>query len=345
MNDLIEIISEDARKILQKIDFSELRTKKILITGASGIIGVNLLACLKELTITEAYDFSVSAVMQSAPYPYLKEFCNYPNCSIFLGDITDVEFCRTLPDADYIIHAAGYGQPGRFMQSPIKTLQLNTSSTFLLFQKLLPSGKFLFISTSELYSGLSNPPFTEQQIGTTNTTHARACYIEGKRCGEAIVNAYRDQGVDAKSARLALAYGPGTRLNDMRVLNSFIQRALQGKLTLMDHGEAKRTYCYVSDAVEILWDILLFGKDPIYNVGGNSRTTVKEIAKKIGTYLQVPIEFPETSHTLQDAPDDVYLDMSKVKDAFHKTDYVQLDEGLARTIRWQKTLYQSVGIN
>jgi len=345
MNDLIEIIAGDARRTLQCIDFSELRKKKILITGASGIIGVNLLACLRQLTITRAYDFCVAAVMQSAPYPYLQEFCDYPNCFIFRGDITDIEFCRTLPEADYIIHAAGYGQPGRFMQSPVKTLQLNTASTFQLFEKLLPGGKFLFLSTSELYSGLSHPPFTEQQIGTTTTMHSRACYIEGKRGGEAIVNAYREQGVNAKSARLALAYGPGTRPNDLRVLNSFIQRALKGKITLMDHGEAKRTYCYVSDAVEILWDILFLGKGPIYNVGGNSRTTIKEMAKQIGAFLQVPVEFPDTARPLKDSPDDVYLDMSKVQEEFHKTDYVQLDEGLARTIRWQKALYQSLETN
>ena len=343
MNDLVNIIAGDAQKILQTVDFSELQKKKILITGASGIIGVNLLACLKELTLTQAYDFSVAAVMQNAPFPYLQEFCNYPKCSIIRGDITDVQFCQTLPEADYIVHAAGYGQPGRFMQNPVKTLQLNTSSTLLLFEKLLPGGKFLFLSTSELYSGLSHPPFTETQIGSTNTTHPRACYIEGKRCGEAIVNAYRAQGVNAKSARLALAYGPGTRPDDMRVLNSFIQRALKGKIALMDHGEAKRTYCYVADAVEMMWNILLSGKGPVYNVGGNSRTTIKEVAEKIGAMLHVPVEFPETSSTLKDAPDDVYLDMSKMKNEFHKTDYVQLDEGLARTIRWQKALYSSLG--
>ena len=137
MNDLVEIIAEDARRILQKINFSELRQKKILITGASGIIGVNLLACLKELVITKGYDFSVVAVMQSEPFPYLQEICNYPKCLIVRGDITDIQFCRTLPEANYIIHAAGYGQPGRFMQNPVKTLQLNTSSTLLLFEKLL----------------------------------------------------------------------------------------------------------------------------------------------------------------------------------------------------------------
>ncbi len=342
MNDLVEIIAEDARRILKKIDFSELRQKKILITGASGIIGVNLLACLKELIVTMGYDFSVVAVMQSEPFPYLQEICNNSKCLIIRGDITDIQFCRTLQEADYIIHAAGYGQPGRFMQNPVKTLQLNTLSTLLLFEKLLPGGKFLFLSTSELYSGLSHPPFTEEQIGITNTTHPRACYIEGKRCGEAIVNAHRELGVNAKSARLALAYGPGTRPDDMRVLNSFIQRALKGKITLMDHGEAKRTYCYVADAVEMMWNILLFGKDAIYNVGGNSRTTIKEIAEKIGSTLHVPVEFPETSLSLKDAPDDVYLDMSKIKDEFHKKEYLQLNEGLARTIRWQQALYRSI---
>jgi nucleoside-diphosphate-sugar epimerase len=342
MNDLIEIIMDDARKIVQVLPFADLRKKKILITGASGIIGINLLACLKELSTTCSSEFSVVAVIQSEPLPYMKNLCDYSQCSILQGDLSDVSFCETLPPADLIIHAAGYGQPGRFMQNPVKTLKLNTSTTLLLFEKLLPGGKFLFISTSELYSGLSHPPFTEQQIGTTNTTHPRACYIEGKRCGEAIVNAFRGQGVNAKSARLALAYGPGTKPNDMRVLNSFIQKALNGKIALLDNGNARRTYCYVSDAVEILWNVLLSGKDPIYNVGGNSRTTIRSLAEKIGSYLHVPIEIPQKSSTFTDAPEDVFLDMSKVKNEFEKTDYISFDKGIAKTIEWQKILYQSI---
>ena len=47
MNDLIEIIMDDARKIVEVIPFTDLRKKKILITGASGIIGINLLSMLK----------------------------------------------------------------------------------------------------------------------------------------------------------------------------------------------------------------------------------------------------------------------------------------------------------
>ena len=128
----------------------------------------------------------------------------------------------------------------------------------------------------------------------------------------------------------------------MRVLNSFIQKALNGKIALLDDGNARRTYCYVSDAVEILWNVLLSGKDPIYNVGGNSRTTIRSLAEKIGSYLHVPIEIPQRSRTFTDAPEDVFLDMSKVKNEFEKTDYISFDKGLAKTIEWQKILYQSI---
>jgi len=143
------------------------------------------------------------------------------------------------------------------MEKSTKTLKLNTETTFYLFDKLKKNGKFLFLSTSEVYSGLANPPHKESEIGTTNTTHPRSCYIEAKRCGEAICNAHREKGVQSKSARLSLAYGPGTKPNDLRVINSFIQKALQGKRELLDQGEAKRTYCYKSDKTEIMETVLI----------------------------------------------------------------------------------------
>jgi nucleoside-diphosphate-sugar epimerase len=211
-----------------------------------------------------------------------------------------------------------------------------------LFKKLKPGGKFLFISSSEVYSGLPKPPYKEQEIGTTNTDHPRSCYIEGKRCGEAVVNTYRAIGVLGKSARLSLAYGPGTKQGDARVLNSFIYRGLvEGKIALGDRGEAKRTYCYVTDAVEIMWRILFDGTDAIYNVGGNSKTTIGKLAKQIGAYLKVPVEFPKSEAGAQKgAPMDVSLDMSKAKKQFGKTTYVSLSDGLAKTIEWQRTLYK-----
>ena len=339
MNKLIDIIITDVEKICNKVNLTEVLGKTVLIAGASGLIGVYFLASLKKLSCIMPGTFKVIAVMQKEPSSYLMEFLNFNGASVFCGDLTNYEFCQILPKADYIIHSAGYGQPGRFMEDRIKTLQINTLTTFSLFEKLSPQGKFLFISTSEVYSGLANPPYIESEIGITNTTHPRSCYIEAKRCGEAICNAYRARGINAKSARLALAYGPGTKKGDLRVINSFIEKAINGKIMMLDEGRAKRTYCYVSDAIEIMWNILLFGKEPIYNVGGVSRTTVADLALLIGKYMSVPVIFPTHSENMVGAPDDVYLDISKVANEFHKTEYVSFKEGLERTIEWQKALY------
>lgn len=307
------------------------------------MIGSYILACLKNIFEKLSDKTKVVAVMRNAPKGYLKELLDYNGIEIFQGDLADYNFCQTLPRADYIIHSAGYAQPAKFMEDRINTLKLNTFSTFLLLEKLVTNGKFLFISSSEVYNGLTTPPFREDQIGTTNTDNPRSCYIEGKRCGEAICLSYKQKGVAAKIARLSLTYGPGTKPSDKRALNTFIEKALSGKIDLMDQGLAKRTYCYITDAVEVLWQILLNGKDDIYNVAGNSKTTIRELAMMIGSYLNVPVNFPgNTNHALAGSPENVFLDLSKTKNEFHKDSYVNLSEGLQKTIRWQKELYRSL---
>ncbi len=340
MNSIATIIKNDAEHIANQVDASFLNNKTLLLTGASGLIGTYVLATLDAYR-EKNINVRVFATAQNELPLHLKNL--NAQVTFLQGDITDHKFLTSLPIVDCIIHAAGYGQPGKFMENPIKTIEINTTGTMELFKKLKPDGKFLFLSTSEVYSGLTNPPHKEDEIGTTNTIHPRSCYIEGKRCGEAIVNAYRQKGIDAKSGRLSLVYGPGTKPSDTRVLNSFIFKAIrEKKITLMDQGEAKRTYCYVTDAVELLLRIFFHGKEPIYNVGGFSKTTIGELAKKIGVCLGVPVMFPENpSGALKGAPDDVSLDMSKTMNEFSKKDFTTLDDGLKKTIDWQKILYDS----
>jgi nucleoside-diphosphate-sugar epimerase len=339
---LIEIIEKDVDRIFASVNLWEIKGKSILVTGASGLLGLYFLACLRKLSISGHAPSAVVAVVHSDPIPPLNTFINFDGAKVIQGDLTDPSFSSNLGKFDFIIHAAGYGQPGRFMEDRVKTLKLNTLTTFNLFDCLNTNGRFLFLSSSEIYSGNPSPPYLESQIGQTNTTHMRSCYIEGKRGGEAICNAYRDLGINAYSARLALAYGPGTKPTDKRVINSFIERGLlQKKISLQDMGVAKRTYCYISDAVEILWNILLNGTEPVYNVGGQSRITIAELANKIGNYLNVPVEFPARGDVVSGAPEDVFLDMALVAKEFKKTGYVDFNEGLARTIEWQKRLYSS----
>lgn len=336
---LADFIITDAKDSTKGIDFSNLKNKTVLITGASGIVGTYFLAGLSG---TKA---KVYAVCQSKPEAYWKEITENINCTVLRGDLCNDAFVKKLPKADFIIHAAGYGQPGKFMIDPLKTIKLNTTLTLALLEKLKPKGKFLFLSSSEVYSGLTKSPFKESEVGTTNTDHPRACYIEAKCCGEAIISSARSKGIDAKSARLSLAYGPGTKKDDARVINSFIRRALtEGKIEMMDSGLALRTYCYVTDAVEIMWNILLSGKEATYNVGGTSTINIANLGREIGSILDVPVIIPKEKskgekQALSGAPLDVSLDLTKIKKEFGKKNFVSLEKGLKKTIEWQKGLY------
>jgi nucleoside-diphosphate-sugar epimerase len=332
----MSIIINESKEIIKNIDFNQLRNSKILITGASGLIGVYLVSCLKQIMKTHNIDIFVW--VQNDIDIIFSEIFN--DCKIIKNDITDISSFLKLSEFDCIIHAAGYGQPDKFMGDKIKTISLNTTSTIELFNKLKTNGKFLFISTSELYSGIDEQNITEIQIGTTNTNHPRSCYIEGKRCGESICNIYKEKGYDVKIIRLSLAYGPGTKKNDKRVLNSLIQKGLnEDNIKLLDSGDAIRTYCYITDVIEMFWNIFLFGKDLIYNVGGKSVTSIYDLSVLIGSKLNKNVEIPKEINQQLGNPKIVNISIDKYMNEFKKHNFVSLEDGLDKTINWQKKLY------
>ena len=334
-----DIISQGAAKICERINLTGLQDKTILITGASGLLGTYFLATLSQLHAS-GMAMKVIAQVRSEPAPHTVELVRRGGFQLVQVNIADHYECSTLPQADVVIHSAGYAQPAIFMANPAATIQVNTAATAMLLEKLRPNGSFLFLSSSEVYSGINKPLVDESDIGLTTPLHPRSSYIEGKRCGEAICNAYRSKGIRAVSARLALAYGPGTRKHDKRAMNSFIEKALfQGCIELMDAGKAIRTYCYVTDAVELMWQAVLHGKQPVYNIGGHSTVTIRELATLIGNITGVPVSLPKKQTKVAGAPKEVRLDLTRVESEFHKSDYVSLDDGLRATIDWQRGAY------
>ena len=280
--------------------------RRICVVGAYGLVGSNICKVLEQ----DKENLVIKLKCDELP-----EGFENPDCTIF---------------------CAGYGQPKKFSDTKIKTIEINTSLLIKHLNLLKADGKFLFISSSEVYSGAPSP-HKETDIGTTTPQHPRACYIEGKRCGEAICMAYKEQGYDVKIARLALAYGEGTKKGDTRVLNQFIEQSLTTKeIHLKDDGSAVRTYCYVDDAVEMLLNILFYGKDCVYNVGGVSTLTIKDVAEYIGEITKSTVYLGDK--ILDGSPDSVKLDLTKYLNEFPKQ-FVDFGIGIQKTIDYQKQLY------
>ncbi len=336
-----DVIARDAAQICERVNLKTLEGKTILITGASGLLGTYFLATLAHLKQSGVRVKAIAQV-RSEPAPHTAEIIQRSGFQLAQVNVAAHAECSSLPQADVIIHSAGYAQPLVFMANPAATYQINTTATITLLQKLKPGGSFLFLSSTEVYSGITNKLVTEADIGTTNPAHPRACYIEGKRGGETICHAFRNQGIHATAARLAMTYGPGTRKGDKRAMNSFIEKSLcQGKIELMDAGKAIRTYCYVSDAVELMWQAALHGTQPVYNIGGHSTLTIGELAKLIGQLVGVPVSFPAQSAEVAGASEELRMDLTRPETEFKKSSYVSLEDGLRATIEWQRQLYRS----
>lgn len=317
----------------------QLNGKSVLVTGATGLIGLNLMGFLAHHVETKRLEIDIYGVSKSGLLPSRFPYSNHVKISsINLHAERNLE--KVLPSADFVVHGATYGQPAKFMDQPIETLILNTSVTASLSN--LAREKFLFLSSSEVYSGLQAGPYRETMIGSSNTDHPRACYIEGKRAGEAITLAANTFGEGRNVARVSLVYGPGAKWNDQRVMYELIKRAItEGYVSLRGSGSSKRSYLYVDDAIQLLFSTMLYGKNEIYNVGGFETISLTDLARKIAALAGVEYRDTEVNQTEEHsrgAPDNVELDMAKTLALSGFSNPTPLSTGLSETIRWIRSL-------
>ncbi len=315
----------------RNLNLESIASKSILVTGASGLMGSNFLSLFSKLS-TKYQGSEVHAVSKSGILP--KNISRLSNVKWHIGDLTDKKFLDSLPKVQTLINCAGYGQPIKFSKSKIETIKLNTSSILTLYEKIEENGNFLNYSSSEVYAGSLSSSCKEENIGITETSHPRAAYIESKRMLETILLSHpNENNIRMVALRLALAYGPGVKEDDDRVLNSFIRQALDTScIRMKDSGSAMRTYCYVSDAIEMSLAALLLGKETIYNIGGNSRVSILELAKIIGEITNSDVITGPESPYLPDAPQDVSVDCSKVLSHLPNKQFVTLEEGVRNLV-------------
>lgn len=329
-----KILTQDANYLLNKIELPNLDNTRILLTGSTGLIGSNILNFLNQLLLSGKYIFDVDALSMQ-PRINTSEF--HERIHFQTGDLSLGPSMFKLQSYNYIFHAATYGQPGKFTTKSLDTLELNGPVVIELTKLLEANGTFLFLSTSEIYSGSTLSLNNENDLGIVPIESARGAYVYGKIFGEVALLQLNEK-YRVRIGRIALSYGPGTKLHDSRVLNQLIQRGnAEHKIMLADTGNAIRTYCYVRDTVEMLLKITFWGQSEIYNVGGISKVSIRELGEEISKIMKVPFSYPSVSENHLDAPKQVQLDISKFQNEFGGIDFMSLQEGLSRTIEWQRS--------
>lgn len=332
---MLDLLIRDAEEALSAVDYKPLDGARVFISGATGLIGMHLLTILYVLK-REGYKIEGFGQYHNKPAPYTRELVQLADFQLYHDSLE-------LPQTDVIIHSAGYGQPTRFMTEAAETIHVNTTITEQLLESLNPGGRFLFVSSNEVYHGLDKEFATEEDIGTTTPYHPRSGYIEGKRSGEAITYAYRKNGVNATSARLNLTYGPGARAKDKRALSVFIDQAIaSGHIEMKFAGKEMRTCCYAKDVASMLWKVALHGTKPVYNVGERSTTSISELASIVARLTGSTIHAPDEDKELPGSHALPRMDISLMEADLGRTDYTSLEEGLKRTIEWHRGLHGSL---
>jgi len=332
----VRLLLEDGELASRHAGLHRLEGARLLITGASGLIGLNLLAALAAARAA-GVSTDVFASIHRPPSDTLTRVARAARAQVRASDLSTPQGVEELPSADIVIHAAGSGDPGVFLGRKAETLSIGACATLALIRRLSPDGRLLFLSSSEVYQGLQGAA-DESMCGTTSPQHPRSAYIEAKRCGEAACAAGRDAGRSATVARLAITYGPGGRLGDTRVVNALIERSLRDSATrLLDEGAAIRTLIYTRDASELLWRIALEGTEAVYNVAGETVVSVKAMAQVIAGETNCRLELGRGDGA-PGAAREVRLDLTRTLGEFPKADFVGLEDGIARTAEWYRSL-------
>lgn len=260
-----KIVAEDISLIAEtKIDWNKLKKRNILITGATGLIGYNLVTYLCYLSQKKKLDLNIYAHIRNKDKA-LKVFGPIADSLNFvIGDIT--ETIQIEDPIHLIVHAASQTSSKAFVQSPIETIKTALQGTMnvMEFAKKCKAESVLFLSTMEIYGS----PATDEKIDefhhtNINTMSERSCYPESKRMCENIAASYfSEYGIPVKVIRLTQTIGPGVSYNDSRVFAEFARCAIEKKdIILRTKGKTKRSYLYSGDAINAIITVLLCDKN------------------------------------------------------------------------------------
>lgn len=249
---------------------SELRGKTIVITGATGLIGKNLIRCLLEGNDECDLNIKIVAVIRNekdARIMFGKRI-QYIKCD-FLQDKLIVD-----NDVDYIIHCASITESAKFVENPVETINTTIcgiNSVMELAREKSPKS-VVYLSSMEVYGEKISGKISEDNLGYLDLLSPRSSYSESKRMAENICTAYKNEyDVPVKIARLAQTIGPGIKYDDKRVIVEFARCAIEGRdIVLSTQGLSEHMYIYVEDAVEAILTILIKGEvGKAYNVAND----------------------------------------------------------------------------
>lgn len=311
---------------------------RVLITGGAGFLGSHL--C--DRFIQEGHTVVAMDNLLTGSTKNIEHLAGHENFTFIKHDVSNYIF---LPgELDAVLHFASPASPIDYLKYPIQTLKVGALGTHNALGLAISKGaKFLLASTSEIYGDPLVHPQREDYPGNVDAIGPRGVYDEAKRYAEALTMAYqRTHGLETRIVRIFNTFGPRMRLNDGRVVPTFIRQALKAKpLTAYGDGKQTRSFCYVSDLVEGIYRLLHSDfKEPV-NIGNPYEMTILEFAEIINRLTGNPAGIILEDKRIEGDPQTRQPDITRAKAVLDWQPVVSLEEGLRMTIDF----YRRTGVN
>ena len=310
--------------------------KRILITGATGLVGswlIRALACMNRRNRNGMKIYGIIRNREKAKAIYGEAFLQREDVELVSSDITAPDFVpdvlQRIPELDFVIHGAAVTASKTMVEQPVETIMTAILGTRNLLELAKEAGaeRFVYLSSMEMYGSLADEtgcdiPATEDRLGFLDLTKVRTDYPESKRmCENLCIGFGHEYGMDVMIARLSQTFGAGILPWEKRVFSQFARSAVhKTDIVLHTRGLSEGNYCYTRDSVRGILTIAVRGEaGQAYNVSNErTHTTIAGMAQMVADRIadgaiRVIYDIPETNTFGYAADTKLFLDASKLR--------------------------------
>jgi dTDP-glucose 4,6-dehydratase len=311
---------------------------KILVTGAAGFIGSQYVRALLSGQL-EGADGSRVTVLDSLTYSgnmaNLAPVAAHPGYRFIGGDICDAGLVgEVVPGHDAIVHFAAESHVDRSIGGAAPFVTTNVLGTQVLLDAAVRHGvgRFLHVSTDEVYGSITGGSWTEQAPLAPNSP-----YSASKASSDLLALAFhRTHGLDVVVTRCSNNYGPYQFPE--KVIPLFVTSLLDGqRVPLYGDGGNIRDWLHVSDHCRGIQLALSSGlPGQVYHIGGGTELTNSELTGQLLDACGAGWEMVDYVTDRKGHDRRYSLDISKIRDELGYSPQVTFTEGLAATVQWYR---------
>ncbi|QYN25151.1 dTDP-glucose 4,6-dehydratase [Amycolatopsis sp. DSM 110486] len=309
---------------------------RVLVTGGAGFIGshyVRQVVSGAYPTLRDAEVVVLDKLTYAGNEANLDPVAGSPRLRFVRGDICDAPLVSDLMrGVDLVVHFAAESHVDRSILGSADFVLTNVLGTQTLLQAALEAsvGKFVHVSTDEVYGSIADGSWSEDHVLEPNSP-----YSASKASSDLIARSFfRTHGLPVCVTRCSNNYGPYQFPE--KVIPLFTTNLLDGlKVPLYGDGLNVRDWLHVDDhchGIQLVADGGRAGE--IYNIGGGTELTNRELTGRLLDAVGVGWERVEPVEDRKGHDRRYSVDITKISSELGYAPRVSFEDGLAGTVRW-----------